>query len=100
MNGPSRGLLEVAKEGYLPQYWQYRNSYGMQTRIFILQASLASFLSLSVLIMPSVSDAFWLFLALCSQLYMIMYLLMFAAAIRLKIENPDSPGEYKVRAEG
>ena len=96
MNGPSRGLLEVAKEGYLPQYWQYRNSYGMQTRIFILQASLASFLSLSVLIMPSVSDAFWLFLALCSQLYMIMYLLMFAAAIRLKIENPDSPGEYKV----
>ena len=27
---------------------------------------------------------------------MIMYLLMFAAAIRLKIENPDSPGEYKV----
>ena len=96
MNGPSRGLLEVAKEGYLPQYWQYRNSYGMQTRIFIMQASLASFLSLSVLIMPSVSDALWLFLALCSQLYMIMYLLMFAAAIRLKIENPDSPGEYKV----
>ena len=46
--------------------------------------------------MPSVSDAFWLFLALCSQLYMIMYLLMFAAAIRLKIENPDSPGEYEV----
>ncbi len=35
MNGPSRGLLEVAKEGYLPQYWQYRNSYGMQTRIFL-----------------------------------------------------------------
>ena len=72
MNGPSRGLLEVAKEGYLPQYWQYRNSHGMQKRIFIMQASLASFLSLSVLIMPSVSDAFWLFLALCSQLYMIM----------------------------
>ena len=69
MNGPSRGLLEVAKEGYLPQYWQYRKQLRHADKnFFILQASLASFLSLSVLIMPSVSDAFWLFLALCSQL--------------------------------
>lgn len=96
MNGPSRGLLEVAREGYLPQYWQYRNSNGMQTRIFILQTAFASLLTLSVLVMPSVSDAFWLFLALCSQLYMVMYLLMFAAAIRLKLRSPEVKGSYQV----
>ena len=96
MNGPSRGLLEVAREGYLPEYWQYRNSNGMQTRIFMLQSGCASFLALSVLVMPSVSDAFWLFLALCAQLYMVMYLLMFAAAIRLKLRYPENKGSYQV----
>ena len=89
MNGPSRGLLEVAQEGYLPKYWQTRNSFGMQTSILILQTGCATFLALSVLVMPSVSDAFWLFLALCGELYMVMYLLMFAAAIRLKLRYPD-----------
>ncbi len=96
MNGPSRGLLEVAREGYLPQYWQYRNSFGMQTRILMLQTGCASFLALSLLVMPSVSDAFWLFLALCAQLYMVMYLLMFAACIRLKIRYPERKGAYQV----
>lgn len=28
--GPSKGVLEVAKEGYLPQYWQKRNAQGMR----------------------------------------------------------------------
>lgn len=96
MNGPSRGLLEVAQEGYLPKYWQTRNSFGMQTSILILQTGCATFLALSVLVMPSVSDAFWLFLALCGELYMVMYLLMFAAAIRLKLRYPDKKGSYQV----
>ncbi len=51
--------LEVAQEGYLPpKYWQTRNSFGMQTSILILQTGCATFLALSVLVMPSVSDAF------------------------------------------
>lgn len=28
--GPSKGMLEVAKEGYLPKYWQQRNRSGMR----------------------------------------------------------------------
>lgn len=92
--GPSKGVLEVAREGYLPEYWQYRNEYGMPTRILTAQAVISSLLSLVVLFMPTISGAFWIMSALTAQLYMVMYLLMFAAAIKLRYSKPDVPRPY------
>ena len=94
--GPSKGVLEVAKEGYLPKCWQHRNSAGMPTVILIIQAVISSLLALVVLFMPTISGAFWLMSALTAQLYMVMYLLMFAAAIKLRYSKPDIPRAYKV----
>ena len=53
--GPSKGVLEVAKEGYLPQCWQRRNANGMPTTILIIQAVISSLLALVVLFMPTIS---------------------------------------------
>lgn len=92
--GPSKGVLEVANEGYLPKYWQYRNKYGMPTRILTIQAVISSLLSLVILFMPTISGAFWIMSALTAQLYMIMYLLMFAAAIKLRFSKPNVPRPY------
>ena len=94
--GPSKGVLEVAKEGYLPQCWQRRNANGMPTTILIIQAAISSLLALVVLFMPTISGAFWLMSALTAQLYMVMYLLMFAAAIKLRYSKPDAVRPYKV----
>ena len=94
--GPSKGVLEVAKEGYLPVSWQRRNAAGMPTTILIIQAVISSLLALVVLFMPTISGAFWLMSALTAQLYMVMYLLMFAAAIKLRYSKPDVARAYKV----
>ncbi len=94
--GPSKGVLEVAKDGYLPELWQRRNKAGMPTNILIIQAVISSLLALVVLFMPTISGAFWLMSALTAQLYMVMYLLMFAAAIKLRYSKPDIPRAYKV----
>ena len=94
--GPSKGVLEVAKEGYLPQCWQRRNANGMPTTILIILAVISSLLALVVLFMPTISGAFWLMSALTAQLYMVMYLLMFAAAIKLRYSKPDAVRPYKV----
>jgi glutamate:GABA antiporter len=96
MVGPSKGLREVAKEGYLPKYWQKENKEGMPTGILIVQAICSSILSLVVLFMPNVSSAFWIMSALAAQLYIIMYLLMFAAAIKLRYSQPDVERPYKI----
>jgi amino acid transporter len=94
--GPSKGVLEVAKEGFLPRCWQHRNKEGMPTVILIIQAVISSLLALVVLFMPTISGAFWLMSALTAQLYMVMYLLMFAAAIKLRYSKPEIPRKYRV----
>ncbi len=96
MVGPSKGVLEVAKEGYLPKFMQKENEHGMPIGTLTLQAVVATILSFSVLIMPSVSDAFWIMSALAAQLYLVMYLLMFAAAIKLRYSQPDVERPYKI----
>lgn len=96
MVGPSKGVLEVAKEGYLPEYMRKENKHGMPTGTLIVQAVVATILSLVVLFMPTVSGAFWIMSALAAQLYLVMYLFMFAAAIKLRYSQPDVERPYKI----
>lgn len=96
MVGPSKGLLEVAKEGYLPGSWQKRNKHNMPIGILYVQGIASSILAFAILLMPSVSSAFWLMSALAAQLYLIMYLFMFAAAIKLRYSQADVKREYQI----
>ena len=94
--GPSKGVRESAKEGGLPKFMQTNNKYGMPTGTLIVQASISTILSLAVLFMPSISDAFWIMIALSAQLYLIMYLFMFAAAIKLRYSQPNVLRSYTI----
>ena len=49
---------------------------------------------------PSVSHAYWIFAGMATQVYMIMYVLMFIAAIRLRRSQPDHARGYKVPGLG
>ncbi len=93
---PSKGVLQVAQEGYLPKYWQKRNKNGMPVRILVLQGALSSLLSTVVLFMPTISGAFWVMSALTAQLYMVMYMFMFAAAIKLRYSQPNVKRSYQI----
>lgn len=94
--GPSKGLLEVAREGYIPPYWQALNKYGIPVRILVLQALIPSLISLVIFVMPTIGGAFWVMMALSAQLYMLMYLFMFSAAIKLRFSKPDLPRPYRI----
>lgn len=96
MVGPSRGIRQVAREGYLPRWMQRTNRHGIPTNILLTQSGLASVFSCVVLFMPSVSSAFMLMSALAVQLYLVMYLLMFAAALRLRYTRPDVVRGYTI----
>ncbi len=96
MVGPSKGIREVAREGFLPPSWQKVNRYGIPTNILLIQSGLSSVFSCVVLFMPTVSSAFMFMSALAVQLYLIMYLLMFAAAIKLRYKRPDVKRGYTI----
>lgn len=94
--GPSRGLLATAQDGDFPPLLQKTNKHGMPVAIFVLQGAIVTLLSFVFLYMPSVSASYWILMALASELYMIMYVLLFIAAIRLRIKQPGVERTYRV----
>ncbi|MCF6764784.1 amino acid permease [Thiotrichales bacterium 19S3-7] len=90
---PARGIMHAAEDGFLPLFFQKRNKANAPSRILITQAILVSIISLAYLLMPSVNGSYWLLTDLSTQIYVLMYFLMFLAAIKLhykhkKIEHP------------
>jgi len=94
--GPSKGLFATAKEGELPPFLAHVNSNGVATHILFVQGLIVTAITLVYLLMPNVSAAFFLLTALTAILYLIMYIMLFAAAIRLRYSQPDVPRSYTV----
>lgn len=93
---PTKGLLVAGQDGNLPPSLQKENRFGAPTEILIWQAIIVSVLCSVFLLMPSVNGSYWLLTALTSQLYMFMYILMFAAGIALRYKAPAQERPYKI----
>ena len=96
ISGPSRGLLWTAQEGEIPPILAKTNKNGVQISILIVQGAIVTILSLAYFVMADVSVAFFLLSAVTITLYLIMYMLMYAAAIRLRYSQPDLKRSYRV----
>lgn len=81
---PVKGLGQAAQNGFLPAYFQQENKHGMPQNLLITQAIVVSLICLAVLLLPSVNGVYWLLSTLSTQLYMLMYMLMFLSAIWLR----------------
>jgi glutamate:GABA antiporter len=99
LTGPSTGLLDIARErGYLPRYFQELNSNGVQLHILVAQGLIITVIGLLYAVVPAVSRAYWVFAALATEVYLIMYVLMFVAAINLRRRQPEHPRGYRAPA--
>lgn len=96
VGGPSRGLLETAKQGEIPPFMAKVNKHGVQKNILFIQGIIVSILAMLYFIMDNVSVAFFVLSAMTVTLYLAMYILMYAAAIKLRFTRPDLPRSYKV----
>ncbi len=81
---PAKGLLMAADHGMLPPWLTRLNEHGVASRILLLQAGLVTIICSVYLFLKSINQIYWLFTALSTELYVIMYVMMFATAIRLK----------------
>jgi amino acid transporter len=99
LDGPSEGLLRIGREqGFLPPYFQKVNGQGIEVRILAAQGTVITLIALLYTFIPSVSHAYWIFTVMATQVYLIMYVLMFTAAIRLRRSQPDHARGYRVPA--
>jgi glutamate:GABA antiporter len=101
LDGPSEGLLRIGREqGFLPPYFQKVNGHGIEVRILAAQGTVVTVIALLYAFIPSVSRAYWIFAAMATQVYLIMYVLMFIAAVRLRRSQPDHARGYRAPALG
>jgi amino acid transporter len=80
--GPARGLAVAAENGFLPKTFAKLNQHEMPGNILLLQAIVGTLLSAVFLYMPDISAAFWILLNLSSQSALLVYMLIFASAIK------------------
>jgi amino acid transporter len=57
---------------------------------------LGSLFVLMFLLVPSVNTSYWMLTALTTQIVVMMYTLVFAAAIRLRYTQPDTHRPYRI----
>jgi amino acid transporter len=85
---PVKGLAQAAKNGFLPPLFAKENKHGVPQNLLIAQATLASIICIAFLFFPSVNGSYWFLTALSTQIYMLMYVLMFIVALRLRFTVP------------
>ena len=100
VSGPSKGIFAVGKAGYLPPFMQKSNNIGVQKNILLIQGGIVTLLSLLFVVMPSVQSFYQILSQLTVLLYLIMYLLMFAAAIYLRYNMKDTERPFRLGKHG
>lgn len=93
---PAKGLLQSAEHHFLPTILKKENKYGVARNLLITQAILVSLFCSAFLLMPSINGSYWLLTALSTQLYILMYVLMFIAAMVIKTRHEESPIGFKI----
>jgi amino acid transporter len=101
LDGPSEGLLRIGREqGFLPPYFQKVNDRGIEVRILSAQGAVITIIALLYAFIPSVSHGYWIFAVMATQVYLVMYVLMFIAAVRLRRSDPEHARGYRAPALG
>lgn len=93
---PAKGLLHAAEFGFLPRFFTHKNKAGVASHILLAQAILVSLFCLIFLLVPSVNAFYWFLTALSTELYMIMYILMFCSAVKLHYSYVNRPKTFKI----
>lgn len=94
--GPSKGFLFALKELQVGRFLHYENQQHAPAGVLIFQACLCTLLSLTFFFMPSINSSYWLLTVLASQLYLVMYSLVFVAGFWLRIKKPEVFRAYRI----
>jgi len=90
------GMHAATVDGHLPPRFARTNRRGVPVALLLLQAALASVVSAAFFAVQTVDLAFWVVTVMGLQTTLAYYLLMYAAALRLRRTQPDTPRPFRV----
>lgn len=94
--GPTKGLLVAGQDGSLPKFFSKVNRHDAPINILLVQAGIVSFLSLLYVVFPTVNKSFWLLSVVTAQLALLVYVALFAAAIKLSYSKADVVRHFRI----
>ncbi|MDD1671220.1 MAG: APC family permease [Methanomicrobiales archaeon] len=94
--GPAKGLGVVAEGGNMPPIFNRTNRHGAPVAVLLIQAAIGTLISLLYVFLPSVNQAYWILSAMTVELLCIVYVLVFAALIKLRYSRPDTPRAFTI----
>ncbi len=98
--GPARAVQEVATRGQAPQFMAKINKHGMPVNVLLIQAIIASILATSFIILPTIEQAFAMIIALTSQFTVVMWVMVFVSAIKLRYSAKHLERPFRVGKRG
>lgn len=81
---PTKGLYFAAADGNLPAIYARQNRYDAPVTLLVAQAIIVTIIASIFVLIPDVNQSYWLLTVIATQLYMLMYLIMFFAYLRIK----------------
>lgn len=84
-------VIPAKQEGALPPFFQKCNANGAPTNLLITQALIVTGFCLLFLVIPSINLAFWIFTAVATSIYVLVYIVMLAAGITLRYKHRSVP---------
>jgi amino acid transporter len=94
--GPSKGLYAAERTGDLPPELHYVNKRHVPVALLVAQGVLGTMFALLFLFAPGINTSYWMLTALTTQILVLMYIMIFASAIKLRYTQPDTPRAYKI----
>lgn len=96
MIGPSKGMLVACRDGLLPAALGRVSKNNTPVRILILQGVIFTLLCSVFVLMPTVSSGFWALTDVTSILALLVYVVMFPAAIVLRYKFPNRARAFQI----
>jgi amino acid transporter len=95
--GPAKGMLIVAQDGFLPAWLKQVNKRGVPVALLLMQAIFSSALALLFIYIRNDNTSIWLLTSLSAQFTCVVYVLIFAAAIKLRYSQAKTERPFKVK---
>lgn len=96
--GPTRGLLIATFENQISglDCLLKVNRFGAPVCLLLLQGILVTLLSSLFILIPSVSEAYWLLSVMTAQLAVLFYIFLFLTALRLRYKEAEQGRIYRI----
>jgi amino acid transporter len=94
--GPAKGMMVAAEDGMAPKILQRSNRFGAPIVMLGLQGILFVVIASVYLLFDQLSGAYWFLSNITAILSLIVYILMFAAVVRLRYSHPDVKRGYRI----